>query len=73
MKVHGHKFMDAKETSSPTCYITIKDGIQTLVMPNGDHIPAQIWSRVYNGVDEPSYAIVKLFVRIRPLDQIPNE
>lgn len=35
-----------------------------LVMPNGEKIPGQVWSRVYTGINEAPYAIVKLFVEI---------
>lgn len=43
-----------------------KLGTQILVMPNGERIPAQVWSRVYTGVDQPPYAIVKVLIDIEP-------
>lgn len=53
-----------KVRSHNACEVKIRDGFQVVTMPDGTEIPQQIWSRVYNGVNEPSYAIVKVFVNI---------
>jgi hypothetical protein len=46
------------------CRIVVEDGIQYLAMPDGTKLPRQIWTRVTDPLNEPPYAIVKLFVQL---------
>jgi hypothetical protein len=50
------------------CRVVIEDNHQFILMPNGDRIPYQVWSRVYDDTDPRlAYAIIK--VRIDLTDQ----
>jgi hypothetical protein len=43
------------------CRVVIEDGHQFILMPSGERIPHQVWTRVYDDVDtERAYAIIKV-------------
>ena len=49
--------------NEPVIKVVNEDGHQFLYF-NGQKLPRLVWTRVYNGCDEPSYVIAKFFVNI---------
>jgi hypothetical protein len=72
MNVKDFEAYTRHEVNDPACIVTIKDGVQVLTTPEGEVLPKQVWSRVYTGVDGISYAITKLYVKVRNINEVPS-
>lgn len=55
------------------CNVIVKDGTQYITMPNGDILPAQIFTRVTDKVNDQPYVIMKMFVNILDSQPLPTE
>lgn len=52
------------QLDKPTCTVIVEDGKNYLCDANGNKLPRQIFVRVHQQLDEPAYAIVKIFVNL---------
>jgi len=50
--------------AEPICKIVTENGKNYLTDTNGNKLPRQIFVRVHQELDEPAYAIVKIFVNL---------